>query len=98
MTVKLSHDLSLSLLEQRSVILKCFIDLILSFVILGAEPWRRRLQILQMAANFTGLGLAVVYDMGNGIKLLNFGTVAVFAGDLAQRGHMVALKAMHELK
>ena len=67
-------------------------------VVLGAESWRRRLQILQLAADFTGLGLAVVNDMRNRIKLLNFRSVTVFAGDLAQCGHMVALKAVHELE
>ena len=67
-------------------------------VVLGAEPWRRRLQILQLAADFTGLGLAVVNDVRNGIKLLNFRSVTVFAGDLAQCGHMMALKAVHELE
>ena len=30
MAVKLSHDLSLSLLQQRGVVLECFIDLVLS--------------------------------------------------------------------
>ena len=67
-------------------------------VVLGAESWRSRLQILQLAADFTGLGLAVVNDVWNGIKLLNFRSVTVFAGDLAQCGHMVALKAVHELE
>ena len=67
-------------------------------VVLGAESWGRRLQILQLAADFTGLGLAVVNDVRNGIKLLNFRSVTIFAGDLAQCGHMMALKAVHELE
>ena len=37
-------------------------------------------------------------DVRNGIKLLNFRSVTVFAGDLAQCGHMMALKAVHELE
>ena len=43
-------------------------------------------------------GLAIVNNVRNGIKLLNFRSVTIFAGDLAQCGHMMALKAVHELE
>ena len=43
---------------------------------------------MKFAANFTSLGLALIYDIGNQIKLLYFGLIAVFFSDLAQCGHM----------
>ena len=42
----------------------------------------------------TGVGLAFVNDIQNGIKLSNLRLVTIFAGDLHQCGHMVALKVM----
>ena len=41
-----------------------------------------------MTVNFTGFIVAVMYDMGNEIKLLDFNLIAVFAGDLTQHGHL----------